>query len=73
MEVVWEILRGERHISCHSYVQSEINMLMKVAESFGIKINTFTHILEGYKVATKMAKHGAGGSSFSDWWAYNMR
>ena len=70
MEVVWEILRGERHISCHSYVQSEINMLMKVAESFGIKINTFTHILEGYKVATKMAKHGAGGSSFSDWWAY---
>ncbi|MFL2609306.1 MAG: amidohydrolase family protein [Flavobacteriaceae bacterium] len=70
MEVVWEILRGERHISCHSYVQSEINMLMKVAENFGIKINTFTHILEGYKVATKMAKHGAGGSSFSDWWAY---
>ncbi len=70
MEVVWEILRGERHILCHSYVQSEINMLMKVAESFGIKINTFTHILEGYKVATKMAKHGAGGSSFSDWWAY---
>ena len=70
MEVVWEILRGERHISCHSYVQSEINMLMKVAESFGIKINTFTHILEGYKVATKMAKHGAGGGSFSDWWAY---
>ncbi len=70
MEVMWEILKGERHISCHSYVQSEINMLMKVAESFGIKINTFTHILEGYKVATKMAKHGAGGGSFSDWWAY---
>tara|TARA_Y200000002_G_C22636059_1_gene644705 strand:- start:913 stop:1539 length:627 start_codon:yes stop_codon:yes gene_type:complete len=45
-------------------------MLMKVAESFGIKINTFTHILEGYKVATKMAKHGAGGASFSDWWAF---
>ena len=63
-------LNGERHISCHSYVQSEINMLMKVAESFGIKINTFTHILEGYKVATKMAKHGAGGASFSDWWAF---
>ena len=70
METIWEILKGERHISCHSYVQSEINMLMKVAERFNIKINTFTHILEGYKVATKMAEHGAGGSSFSDWWAY---
>ena len=70
MEVLAEILNGERFISCHSYVQSEINMLMKVAEKFNFRINTFTHILEGYKVADKMAEHGVGGSTFSDWWAY---
>ena len=70
MEVLVEILNGERFISCHSYVQSEINMLMKVAERFGFKVNTFTHILEGYKVADKMKEHGVGGSTFSDWWAY---
>ncbi|WP_298901592.1 amidohydrolase family protein [uncultured Psychroserpens sp.] len=70
MEVIAEILNKERFISCHSYVQSEINMLMKVAEKFDFKINTFTHILEGYKVADKMAEHGVGGSTFSDWWAY---
>lgn len=70
LEALLEILQGKRHISCHSYRQSEINMLMKVAERHGFKVNTFTHILEGYKVADKMAKHGAGGSSFSDWWAY---
>jgi imidazolonepropionase-like amidohydrolase len=70
MEVLGQILRGERFISSHSYVQSEINMLMKVAERFGFRINTFTHILEGYKVADKMAEHGVGGSTFSDWWAY---
>lgn len=70
MEVIAEILNGERYISCHSYVQSEINMLMKVADKFGFKVNTFTHILEGYKVADKMAEHGVGGSTFSDWWAY---
>ncbi len=70
MEVLAEILNGERFISCHSYVQSEINMLMKVAERFNFRINTFTHILEGYKVADKMKTHGAGGSTFSDWWAY---
>ncbi len=70
MEVLAEILNKERFISCHSYVQSEINMLMKVAEKFDFNINTFTHILEGYKVADKMAEHGVGGSTFSDWWAY---
>jgi imidazolonepropionase-like amidohydrolase len=70
LETVAEILRGERNITCHSYVQSEINMLMHVAKEMGFKVNTFTHILEGYKVADKMADHGAAGSSFADWWAY---
>ena len=72
METLVEILEGKRFISCHSYVQSEINMLMKVAERFGVTINTFTHILEGYKVADKMKEHGVGGSTFSDWWAYKF-
>ena len=70
LETLAEILNKERFISCHSYVQSEINMLMKVAEQFNFNINTFTHILEGYKVADKMKEHGVGGSTFSDWWAY---
>ncbi len=70
METLVEILNGERFISCHSYVQSEINMFMEVAEQFNFTINTFTHILEGYKVADKMAEHGVGGSTFSDWWSY---
>jgi len=70
LETLWEILRGDRFVSSHSYVQSEINMLMKVAEKFNFRINTFTHILEGYKVADKMAEHGVGGSTFSDWWGY---
>lgn len=72
LETLLEIINSDRFITCHSYVQSEINMLMKVAEQFDFKINTFTHILEGYKVADKMAAHGVGGSTFSDWWAYKM-
>ena len=67
-----EILNSERFITCHSYIQSEINMLMHVGDSMGFTVNTFTHILEGYKVADKMKKHGAGGSTFSDWWAYKF-
>ncbi|MEN9999671.1 MAG: hypothetical protein RI922_2661, partial [Bacteroidota bacterium] len=72
LEVLLEILHGQRFITCHSYVQSEINMLMHMADSMGFKINTFTHILEGYKVADKMKEHGVGASTFSDWWAYKF-
>ncbi|MEZ5472514.1 MAG: amidohydrolase family protein [Marinicella sp.] len=70
MEATLEVVNQDRFVSCHSYVQSEINMLMHVADDFGFNINTFTHILEGYKVADKMKAHGVGGSTFSDWWAY---
>ena len=72
LDALAEILANKRFITCHSYVQSEINMLLHVADSLGFKVNTFTHILEGYKVADKMALHGAGGSTFADWWAYKM-
>ena len=72
LEALVEILDKKRFITCHSYVQSEINMAMKVAEEMGYTVNTFTHILEGYKVADKMKAHGAFVSTFSDWWAYKV-
>jgi imidazolonepropionase-like amidohydrolase len=72
LDALVEILNKKRFITCHSYVQSEINMLMKVADSMGFKVNTFTHILEGYKVADKMKEHGVAASTFADWWAYKM-
>ncbi len=70
LDAMYEIVKGERRITCHSYIQSEINMLMHVADSFGFNVNTFTHILEGYKLADKMKEHGVAASTFSDWWAY---
>ena len=70
LDALLEIVNSKRFITCHSYVQSEINMLMHVADSMGFQINTFTHILEGYKLADKMKTHGVGASTFSDWWAY---
>jgi imidazolonepropionase-like amidohydrolase len=70
LDALVEIMNKKRFITCHSYVASEILSTMQVAEKFGFKVNTFTHILEGYKVADKMKEHGASASTFSDWWAY---
>jgi imidazolonepropionase-like amidohydrolase len=72
LETLVQILNDKRFITCHSYVQSEINMLMKVADEMGFNVNTFTHILEGYKVADKMAARGIGAGTFADWWAYKL-
>jgi imidazolonepropionase-like amidohydrolase len=72
LEALGEIIQGKRLIHCHSYRQDEILMLIRLMDSFGVQIGTFQHVLEGYKVADELAKHGAGGSSFSDWWAYKF-
>jgi hypothetical protein len=45
---------------------------MRLAEKYGFTINVFVHNLEGYKVAPEMARHGAGSTTFSDWWAYKF-
>ena len=72
LEALAEILNKKRFITCHSYIQSEVNSLIKVADKFGFTVNTFTHILEGYKVADKIKAHGSAVSTFSDWWTYKM-
>ncbi|MGI9467030.1 MAG: amidohydrolase family protein [Rubripirellula sp.] len=72
LEALSEVQSGERWIHCHSYRQDEIVATLDVLEEFGVQIGTLQHILEGYKVADRMARHGAMGSSFSDWWAYKF-
>ncbi len=72
LDAIAEILAGDRLIHCHSYRQDEILMLLRLCERYGVRIGTLQHILEGYKVADAIASHGAGASSFSDWWAYKM-
>lgn len=70
LDAIAEILAGDRLIHCHSYRQDEILMLLRLCERYGVTIGTLQHVLEGYKVAEAIASHGAGASSFSDWWAY---
>ncbi len=72
LERLGEVLRGERWVHAHSYRGDEILQLLRVAEEFGFTIRTLQHVLEGYKVADEIAAHGAGASTFSDWWAYKV-
>jgi imidazolonepropionase-like amidohydrolase len=72
LEPLVEILEGKRLVHAHCYRADEILMLIRLAEETGFKIATFQHVLEGYKVAKEIAAHGAGASTFSDWWGYKI-
>lgn len=72
LEPLVEILEGKRLVHAHCYRADEILALIRLADELGFKIRTLQHVLEGYKVAREIAAHGAGASTFSDWWAYKV-
>jgi len=72
LEPLMQILDGERLVHSHCYRADEILHLLRLAEEFGFRIATLQHVLEGYKVADEIAAHGAGASTFSDWWGYKV-
>jgi imidazolonepropionase-like amidohydrolase len=72
LETLVDIMEGRIRVHAHSYRSDEILMLMRVAERYGFRIDAFTHVLEGYRVADELARHGAGASTFSDWWMYKL-
>lgn len=72
LEALVGILNGEKFIHSHCYRADEILMLLRVAENHGIRVWSLQHVLEGYKVAPEIVKHGASCSTFADWWAYKV-
>jgi imidazolonepropionase-like amidohydrolase len=72
LEALKEVLEGKRYVHVHSYRADEILMMIRIADENGFKVRTFQHVLEGYKVAKEIAAHGAGASTFSDWWSYKV-
>ncbi len=72
LETLAGVISGDVLVHCHCYRADEILMLLRVAEDFGFRIRSLQHVLEGYKIAPEIAAHGAGPSTFSDWWAYKM-
>ena len=70
MDAIARILNGNLDVHSHAYRADEILALMRTAESFGFQIKTIQHVLEGYKIASQMAAHGVGGSTFIDWWNF---
>jgi imidazolonepropionase-like amidohydrolase len=72
LDALVEVMEGRRLVHAHSYRSDEILMLLGIAHEFGFRINDFTHVLEGYRVADEIAAAGSTGSTFADMWGYKL-
>jgi imidazolonepropionase-like amidohydrolase len=72
LEALAKILTGDLTVHSHCYRSDEILRLLQVAEDYGFRIQTLQHVLEGYRIAPEIARHGAGASTFASMWAYKV-
>jgi len=72
LEALADVLDGSLRVHCHCYRLDEMLMLLRLADRHGVQIRSLQHALDGYKIAAEIARHGAGVSTFSDWWAYKV-
>jgi imidazolonepropionase-like amidohydrolase len=72
LEALADVLGGELTVHSHCYRTDEILRLIAVAEEYGFRIGTLHHVLEGYRIAPEIARHGCGAATFADLWAYKI-
>jgi imidazolonepropionase-like amidohydrolase len=70
LETLAEVMRGHILVHNHCYRADEMSLMMDLAESYGFRIRSFHHAVEAYKIADRLAAHGAAASVWADWWGF---
>ena len=72
LEALARVVAGDLIVHPHCYRSDEILSLLTLAEEYGFRIGTLQHVLEGYRIAPEIARHGCGASTFANLWGYKI-
>jgi len=72
LETLAEVLRGNILVHNHCYRADEMAQMIDIANEFGYKIRSFHHVVEGYKIADRLAAAGIAASIWADWGGFKM-
>jgi len=70
METLAEVLRGNISVQIHCYRAEDMIMQMEIAKEFNFKVTTFHHATGAYKIADKLAEHGACAAMWPEFWGF---
>ncbi len=66
------VLRGDIAINWHCYRADEMATMIGLAHEFNLRIATFHHAAEAYKIAPLLQKEGICVAVWADWWGFKM-
>ncbi len=70
LESVAGILKGKYWVRCHAYQAEEMASIMRLCKEYGVKLVSFEHGLEGYRVTNELVANHVAVSTFADFWGY---
>jgi imidazolonepropionase-like amidohydrolase len=71
-ETLADVLRGNILVHNHCYRADEMAQMIDIAKEFGYEIRSFHHVVEGYKIADRLAAAGIAASIWADWGGFKM-
>lgn len=72
METLIDVLEGRVRVHVHCYRKDDLLAVLRIADEFGFKLASFQHCLEGYKIASELARREIGVATWPDWWGFKM-
>ena len=72
LEVMLDVLDGEILVHVHCYRADDIEGIYRVMDTYKVKVTSFQHAVEAYKVRDLLAAHGTGIATWPDWWGFKM-
>ncbi len=72
LETILDVLDGEVKVHVHCYRHDDIEGVLRTMDQFGVKVTSFHHATDAYKVRDLIAAHGAGVATWPDWWGFKI-
>lgn len=72
LETLAAALRGEVLVQIHCYRAGEMAEMIAIADEVGLKIRSFHHAIEAYKIRNLLAERGIAINTWADWWGFKM-
>ncbi|MFB6263274.1 MAG: amidohydrolase [Bradymonadaceae bacterium] len=72
LENLIRAMNGELLLHVHCYRADDMATFLQIAEQFDLRVRSFHHGLEAYKIRDLLAKWNISVSTWADWWGYKI-
>ena len=71
-ETIAAVLDGKILLHIHCYRADDMTRMLALTDEMGVKVRSFHHALEAYKIRGELARRNIAVSTWADWWGFKL-